>query len=439
MPRTALSRISLPRLALHWQMLIAILLGGLAGLWLNHAALPADHALMTTLKLLGQLFMNALRLLVIPLVVSSIIVGISSIGDEIGRMGFNTFAYYVGSSLSAVLIGVFCVDLIQPGIFHGAPLGTQISLPAETAGALAKVQDKSLGDVLDLFLTMVPPNLFSAAAEGNMLGLIVISLLYGFFMGRLPAGLKETQLSFWSGLQQVMVSITQLVLAFAPVGVFALIATTLANTGFAALLPMLWFFLTVLLGLALHMLGFMSLFLHFVARVSPWRHVQAMAPALLTAFSTASSNATLPVTLRALRERAGVSERVSGMSAPLGASMNMDGTALYECAAALFLAQAYGLDLSVAQQFTVVMIALLTGFGMAGIPAASLVSIAVILGAIGLPLEAIGLLLITDRLLDMCRTAVNVYSDSVAAIFVASREGEPLEPLRPGHTPSGTS
>lgn len=164
--------------------------------------------------------------------------------------------------------------------------------------------------------------------------------------------------------------------------------------------------------------------------MSPWRHFKAMTPALLTAFSTASSNATLPVTLRSLRERAGVSEKVAGMSAPLGASMNMDGTALYECAAALFLAQAYGLDLSFAQQVTVVLIALLTAFGMAGIPAASLVAIAVILGSIGLPLEAIGLLLITDRLLDMCRTAVNVYSDSVAAVFVASREGEALAPLR---------
>lgn len=420
----------MPRIALHWQMLIAIALAGLAGLWLNQAGLAADHALPVTLKLLGQLFMNALRLLVIPLVVSSIIVGISSIGDEIGRMGLNTFAYYIGSSISAVLIGVLCVNLIAPGIFHGAPLGHQISLPAETAGALAKVQDKSLGDVLNLFLTMVPPNLFAAAVEGNMLGLIVISLLYGFFLGRLPAELKSVQLGFWTGMQRIMINITQLVLACAPVGVFALVATTLADTGFAALLPMLWFFMTVLLGLALHMLGFMSLFLRFVAHVSPWRHLRAMAPALLTAFSTASSNATLPVTLRALRERAGVSERVSGMSAPLGASMNMDGTALYECAAALFLAQAYGLDLSVTQQFTVVLIALLTGFGMSGIPAASLVAIAVILGAIGLPLEAIGLLLITDRLLDMCRTAVNVYSDSVAAVFVASREGEALAPLR---------
>lgn len=420
----------MPRIALHWQILIAIALGGIAGLVLNQLALPAGHGVSVTLRLLGQLFMNALRLIVIPLVVSSIIVGISSIGDEIGRMGRNTFAYYIGSSICAVLIGVACVNLIAPGIFHGAPLAAQLTLPAETAGALAKVQDKSLSDVLDLFLSMVPPNLFAAALEGNMIGLIVFSLLYGFFVGRLPAAQKTPQLQFWTGAQQIMVNITQVILLFAPVGVFALITTTLASTGFDALLPMLWFFVTVLLGLALHMLVMMSLFLHFVAKVSPRKHMQAMAPALLTAFSTASSNATLPVTLRALRERSGVSERVAGMSAPLGASMNMDGTALYECAAALFLAQAYGLDLGFVQQLTVVLIALLTGFGMAGIPAASLVAIAVILGALGLPLEAIGLLLITDRLLDMCRTAVNVYSDSVAAVFVASREGEALAPLR---------
>jgi Na+/H+-dicarboxylate symporter len=420
----------MPRLALHWQILIAIALGALLGLLLNGLALPADHGLMVTLKLLGQLFMNALRLLVIPLVVSSIIVGVSSLGEEIGRMGVNTFLYYLGSSLVAVTIGVLCVNLIQPGIVDGAALRTIIALPADTSAALAKVQDKSLGDVLSLFTSMVPSNLVGAAVEGNMLGLIVFSLLYGFFLGRLPPHLRDAQFAFWTGVQHIMVSITHLVLKAAPVGVLALIATTLAGTGFAALPPMAWFFITVLLGLALHMFGAISLFLWRVARVRPLRHVRAMLPALLTAFSTASSTATLPVTLRALRERAGVSDRVSGMSAPLGASMNMDGTALYECAAALFLAQAYGLDLTLAQQLTVVLIALLTGFGMAGIPAASLVAIAVILGALGLPLEALGLLLITDRLLDMCRTSVNVYSDSVAAIFVASREGEALEPLR---------
>lgn len=418
------------RIPLHWQMLAAILLGALAGLLLNRMDLAPGHGVHVTLALVGQLFMNALKLLVIPLVVSSIIVGVSSLGDEIRRMGSNTLAYYIGSSLCAIAVGITCINLIEPGLVNGTPLGTQMTLPAETASTLDKVQDKSLGDVLDLFTSLVPANLFSAAATGNLLGLILFSLVYGFFLGRLPDDVKQVQMRFWSGVQQIMIRITHLVLWFAPAGVLALIAGTLASTGFDALLPMLWFFLSVVLGLTLHMFDTISLFLWKVAGVSPWRHFKAMTPALLTAFSTASSNATLPVTLRSLRERAGVSEKVAGMSAPLGASMNMDGTALYECAAALFLAQAYGLDLSFAQQVTVVLIALLTAFGMAGIPAASLVAIAVILGSIGLPLEAIGLLLITDRLLDMCRTAVNVYSDSVAAVFVASREGEALAPLR---------
>ncbi|MGH8492562.1 MAG: dicarboxylate/amino acid:cation symporter [Moraxellaceae bacterium] len=418
------------RLALHWQMLIAIVLGGMVGLLLNRLSLPADHGLMVTLKLLGQIFMNGLKLIVIPLVVSSIIVSICNIGDEIGRMGGNTLAYYIGSLVAAIAAGVLCVNLIQPGIYQGQPLHDIIPLPADTATALAKVQDKSLGDAADVFLSLVPSNLFGAAVDGNMLGLILFSLLYGFFLGRLPSDLREPQLKLWTGLQSIMISITQLVLRLAPAGVFALIATTLAGTGFEVLKPMLWFFFTVVLALSLHMLFSISLFLRYVIRVSPWRHLQAMAPALLTAFSTASSNATLPVTMRALKERAGVSERVANMSAPLGASMNMDGTALYECAAALFLAQAYGLDLSLGQQLTVVLIALLTGFGMSGIPAASLVAIAVILAAIGLPLEAIGLLLITDRLLDMFRTMVNVYSDSIAAVFVAKQEGEALEALQ---------
>ncbi len=418
------------KLALHWQMLIAIVLGGLAGLLLNHFSLPAGHGLMLALKLLGQVFMNGLKLIVIPLVVSSIIVSICTIGDEIGRMGGNTLAYYIGSLLAAVVAGMLCVNLLQPGIYHGQPLHEVIPLPADTATALASVQGKSLGDAAGVVLSLVPDNLFGAATEGNMLGLILFALLYGFFLGRLPAELREPQLKLWTGLQAIMISITQLVLRLAPVGVFALIATTLAATGFEVLQPMLWFFATILIALALHMLFSISLFLRYVIRVSPWRHLQAMAPALLTAFSTASSNATLPVTMRALKERAGVSERVANMSAPLGASMNMDGTALYECAAALFLAQAYGLELSLGQQFTVVLIALLTGFGMAGIPAASLVAIAVILGAVGLPLEAIGLLLITDRLLDMFRTMVNVYSDSIAAVFVARQEGENLQALQ---------
>lgn len=420
----------MPKLALHWQMLLAILAGGLCGLLLNHAAIADDHNVMQALIMLGQVFMNGLKLIVVPLVMSSIIVSIASIGDEIQRMGRNTLLYYLGSLLAAVVVGMVCVNLLQPGWLHGAPLRDSVALPAETSSLVSKVQGHSLGEATTVILSLVPDNLFAAALNGNMLGLILFSLLYGFFLGRLPGELQHPQLQFMRGVQSIMVSITRVVLLLAPYGVFALIATTLARTGLSVLQPMLGFLFTVVLALALHMLLSISLFLYFVVKINPLRHLQAMGPALLTAFSTASSNATLPVTMRALKERAGISERVANMSAPLGASMNMDGTALYECAAALFLAQAYGLDLSLGQQLSVVLIALFTGFGMAGIPAASLVAIAVILAAVGLPLEALGLLLVTDRLLDMCRTLVNVYSDSIAAVFVAHQEGEALPALR---------
>jgi len=221
-----------------------------------------------------------------------------------------------------------------------------------------------------------------------------------------------------------MVAITMFIMRFAPVGVFGLIAETVSATGFGAFKPVLGFFLTVVVALALHTFVILPLALAVLGRVKPVRHFQAMAPAMLTAFSTASSSATLPLTMECVRERAGVSRSTSSFVLPLGATVNMDGTALYECVAAMFIAQAYGLDLSLATQFTIVLVALLTSIGVAGIPAASLVAIVVILAAVGLPPEGIGILMITDRILDMMRTAVNVFSDSCASVIIARSEGE---------------
>ncbi|MFN3586276.1 MAG: dicarboxylate/amino acid:cation symporter [Moraxellaceae bacterium] len=415
---------------LHWQMLAAMALGALLGLALNTGWLPALPALRATLDLVAQLFMNGLRLLVLPLVVSAMIVGISRIEHGLGRLGGWTLLYYMGSGLAAILVGLFFVNVLTPGLVDGRPASELMTLPADASALMSKVEGRSADDMTQLFLSMLPPNLAVAATEGNLLGLIVFSLIYGAFLGRLPEQLRTPQLAFWEGVQAIMLNIAQLFLRAAPLGVFALLANALARTGFAAMAPMAWFFVAVLAALLCHLLGVLSFVLWKIAGVSPRRHLTAMLPALLTAFSTASSNATLPVTLRCLRERAGVSDRVTGMTVPLGATINMDGTALYECAAVLFLAQAYGVELTLAQQLTVVTLALVTSVGVAGIPAASLVAIAIILGAVGLPLEAIGLLLITDRLLDMCRTAVNVYSDSVAAVFVARHEGEPLPLLQ---------
>jgi Na+/H+-dicarboxylate symporter len=225
-------------------------------------------------------------------------------------------------------------------------------------------------------------------------------------------------------MYDVMIKITEWVMLFAPIGVFALVAKVVASTGFAAFEPLLAFFLTVLAALAVHFLIVLPLLLTLVGRVNPWRHYRAMAPALLTSFSTASSSATLPITMDCVNKNAGVSTRTTSFVLPLGATVNMDGTALYECVAAMFIAQAFGLQLGFAEQFTVVLIALLTSIGVAGIPAASLVAITIILGAIGLPLEAVGLILAVDRVLDMCRTSVNIFSDSCGAVIIGRLEGE---------------
>ena len=260
-----------------------------------------------------------------------------------------------------------------------------------------------------------------------MLGLIFFSLLFGFFLSRVDSPGGETMRRFWEGLLEVMLSITWFVMRFAPLGVFGLVAKTTTITGFGAFASLLWFFFGVLAALALHAFVTQPLIMHWVGGfdwVQVRRHYRAVFPAMLTAFSTASSSATLPVTLHSVRRRAGVSERTSSFIVPLGSTVNMDGTALYECAAVLFIAQAYGVDLSLGGQLLIVLTALLTSIGVAGIPAASLVAITVILSVLGLPLEGIGLLLVTDRLLDMLRTAVNVFGDTCGTVVIARLEGE---------------
>jgi Na+/H+-dicarboxylate symporter len=271
---------------------------------------------------------------------------------------------------------------------------------------------------------MVPTNVVAAAANGQMLGLIFFSILFGYFMTRISEPYAEAQFNFWQGLFEVMMKITEWVMRFAPIGVFALVAKVVMGTGLGAFKPLAVFFLTVLLALLAHFLITLPLLLKLITRLSPVRQFRAMAPALLTAFSTSSSSATLPLTLECVEKNAGVSNRTSSFVLPLGATVNMDGTALYECVAALFIAQAYGLELSLATQFTVVLVALLTSIGVAGIPAASLVAISIILGTIGLPAEGIGLILAVDRVLDMCRTAVNIFSDACGAVIIAHTEGE---------------
>lgn len=413
-------------LKLHWQILIALVLAVFTGLAVGTDGGILGLAFVDVFAFVGSLFLNALKMLIVPLIVSSIIVGIAGIGGgKVGRLGGKTLLYYATTSLIAILIGLTLVNLTQPGIVDGAPARDVIGLSADTGSVMEKVAGRDASDVVDVFLRMVPTNVVQAAADGQMLGLIFFSLLFGYFMTRLDNTHQvDTLRGFWEGVFAVMMRITDLIMKFAPIGVFALVAKIVATTGLAAFEPLAVFFLTVLAALAVHFLVTMPLILKFVAGVSPMRHYRAMAPALLTAFSTSSSSATLPVTMECVEKNAGVSNRTTSFVLPLGATVNMDGTALYECVAAIFIAQAYGLELSFATQFTVVTLALLTSIGVAGIPAASLVAISVILAAIGLPAEGIGLILAVDRVLDMARTTVNVFSDSCGAVVIARLEGE---------------
>jgi len=414
-----------PFLALHWQILIALLLALCVGLSVSPSSSIFDVTLLSILSFFGTLFLNALKMLIVPLVVSSIIVGMMDLAPEsLGRLGSKTLIYYASTSLVAILIGLVVVNSLQPGIADGVPVKDIIGLSSDTDVVLTSIAGHGAGDIAEVFLRMVPANIVSAAAQGQMLGLIFFALLFGFFISRLETSLAETQKKFWKGLLAVMMQMTDLVMKFSPVGVFALVCKVVIVSGVDAFQPLAVFFLSVVLALVLHMFVFLPAVLKFIARVDPIMHFKAMLPALLTAFSTSSSSATLPVTMDCVEKRAGVSNQVAGFTLPLGATVNMDGTALYECVAAMFIAQAYGLQLDMVTQFTIVLIALLTSIGVAGIPSASLVAIAIILAAIGLPLEAIGLILVVDRVLDMCRTAVNVFSDSCAAVTIASLEGE---------------
>ena len=414
------------RLKLHWQILLALLLAALAGSLAGIDATLFGMRYYAAFDFIGTLFLNALKMLIVPLVVSSIIVGIAGIGGggAFGRLGMKTLAYYATTSLFAILIGLTIVNLTAPGIIDGQPAKEQLGMEQVSDEVVARVEGKGAGDLVGIFLRMVPTNIVAAAADGQMLGLIFFSLLFGFFMTRIEEPYAESQYKLWNGLFQVIMKITDWVMKFAPIGVFGLVAKVVAGTGFAAIVPLAWFFFSVLAGLAVHFLLVLPALLYFVGRVNPMRHYRAMAPALLTAFSTSSSAATLPLTMECVEKNAGVSNRTSSFVLPLGATVNMDGTALYECVAAMFIAQAYGIELGFVQQFTIVLLALVTSIGVAAIPSASLVAIAIILGAIGLPLEAIGLILAVDRVLDMCRTSVNVFSDSCGAVIIARLDGE---------------
>ena len=421
------------KLALHWQILIAIILAGITGtIVFEYRASTGNEPgifginFITMFDYVGTLFLNALRMIIVPLITSSIIIGVAGIGTggNLGSLGGKTLLFYATTTLAAIVVGLFVINLVGPGYIDGEPAGEVLALEASVEDIAEVVGDKGASDVAQIFVRMIPTNVVKAAAEGQMLGLIFFAILFGYFMTHLNHEYAEPLFKFWDGVFHVMMKMTEWIMTFAPIGVFGLVGAVIAEAGLGATGPLAVFSLSVLAALLLHAFITLPLLLRFVGRVNPWKTLAGASPAMLTAFSTASSSATLPVTMESVEENIGVSNKTSSFVLPLGATVNMNGTALYECAAAMFIAQAYGLELTLGVQFTIVAIALMTSIGVAGVPSASLVAIAIILSAIGLPIEAIGVLMVFDRILDMCRTSINIWGDCCCATIVARLEGE---------------
>ena len=421
------------KIELHWQIMIAIVLAGISGWAINQAiaaGIPDPSflgiSIISFFDYIGTLFLNALKMIIVPLIFSSITVGVAGIGsgDNLGKLGGRTLLFYITTTTAAILIGLVLINVIGPGYVNGEPAGAMLALDGAGSEIADLAQGRGPGDIAIVFQSMIPPNIFKAAADGQILGVIFFAFLFGYFMSRLNQDLAQPMIKFWKGVFNIVMLMTEWIMKFAPIGVYGLVAGVVAEAGFEAVGPLAVFAITIIAALVIHTAIILPVFLKFIGGISPYKMFPAMAPAMLTAFSTASSSATLPVTMECVEENVGVSNKISSFVLPLGATVNMNGTALYECAAAMFLAQAYGLDLTFGVQFSIVFIALLTSVGVAGVPSASLVAIAIILGAVGLPMEAIGVLLVFDRVLDMARTSVNIFGDACCATIVARLNGE---------------
>lgn len=397
-------------------MIGALMLGVLTGAAMQR--MPETHGLrvflFNTFDVTGKIFLASLKMVVLPLVATSLVSGMAGLGamGKTGRVGFKTFGYYMVTTTLAVLTGLLLVNLIQPGV--GAPLKLAEDAPKVAA-------PERLGDLL---LTIVPENIFAAMARFEMLGVIFFALIFGLALNFVSAQSRERILPLVESVFEVMMKITGVVILLAPIGVFALVAKLVTGIGYASLVHLIPYALTVAGGLAIHFFVTLPLLAFFLARVHPFRLMKAMSEALLTAFSTASSAATLPLTMQRAEKKAGVSNRIASFVLPMGATVNMDGTALYEGVAVMFIAQVMGVEMTAAQQFTIFAGAVLVSIGAAAIPHAGLVMMTIILASVGLPLEYTALIWPIDRILDMCRTTTNVWSDAVGSLVIASSEGE---------------
>ena len=403
------------KLALHWQILIGIGLGAILGILLP--------SYVHYIKWAGDIFLRALKMIIIPLIFSSIFLGVAGMkqSKDLGRIAGKTFGFYAATTLIACILGLVLVNVFKPGV------DTNIVLQESVSGVSATEVS-----FVDQIVAIVPDNIFSEMAKGNILPIIFFAIILGFFTTRAKEKTQTIMIDIFEAVNEVIMKVTMFVIKFTPYGVFAIVANVLGDQAgdrqaLIGVFQSLGFYVIVVwIGLIIHGGIILPSIVKFMGKENPWRHISKMSPAILTAFSTCSSGAAFPLAMRDIQEKCGVSNKIASFTLPLGNTINMNGTALYECVTAIFIAQVYGLDLTITQQLMIVMTSLLAAIGAAGIPMAGLVMLAVVLNAVGLPLEGIGLVLAVQQILDMPRTAINIYGDCCGAVVIAKSEGETL-------------
>lgn len=416
------------RLSLHTQILLGLALGAVAGGLASTLGGEAAVGVVTDyVKPVGTLFIRLITMIAAPLVLASLVAGASSITDphKLGRIGGKTLGLYLCTTAVAISLGLVLANLIRPGV--GLPEDVSARLLAGYGEqAAARIDRAESLSFVDQLLALVPTNPFEAMATGNMLQLVVFALLVGLALTRIDPAKAAPVIRVFDGFTDVLIKIVEGVMVLAPYGVFALIAAVTAEFGFGILGTLGWYSLAVVLGLGLHTFGVYGplVVVGTRGRMSLGRFYRGLRNVQLLAFSSSSSAATLPLTLRATQEKLGVSERVAAFVLPLGATVNMDGTALYQGVAAVFIAQVYGLSLGFADQAAIVLTATLASIGTAAVPGAGLIMLVIVLQTAGIPVEGIALIFGVDRILDMCRTVVNVTGDAAVATVVAATEGE---------------
>lgn len=427
---------------LHTKILIGLVLGASAGT-AGNLFLPADPRLLwmvdNVLSPVGQIFMRMLFMVVVPLVFTSVTLGVASLGDirRIGRIGSRTLLFFLFTTAIAATLGLALTNLIRPGDSLDPEIRTSLmeEYSNQAGERVAAAQSTAFG--VSTFVNIVPKNPVEAAAKGDMLGLIFFSLIFGIALTLIGESARKPVTDVLVGISEAVMVMINFAMKLAPIGVFGLIFSVTAKFGYNLLQSLMLYVVTVLLGLAIHQFAVIPTFAKVLAGISPRQFFRGIKALVVTAFSTSSSNATLPTTIRTATNNFGVPPEIAGFVLPLGATMNMNGTALFEGMTVLFLAQVFGIHLDLLTQVIVVIMSVITAVGVAGVPSGSIPLLVMVMGMVGIPGEGIALILGVDRILDMCRTVPNVTGDLLTSLVITRSEGLPFRVPDPAGSDRG--